>query len=424
MMKKLLAAVCSALTLAACGPSAEAIRTVALSEIVRAQAAAGDVTGARETAALAVETAMAETDETGDLAIGAAAVALVWAGDVSGAVDLAEGVPDARGRALAFVLIAVAQVDRGRQEDAVANLERALDEVESLAVTGDRDALMALTAWAHAAAGDAVGTGDTLAEITGPEARAVALAWVSKIQATDGDTSAAFATAKRIPNVRNGDVDALIMIAEALATDVFRAFDSALMGIEFRPRVRALIRVAVAQAEAGESVSANRTYDLALEAARAIEYPGERARALDAVAWARAGAGAASSPRALPGFEGTEGRANYVTYRAAVSGDLWAIETLLRIALEPEADPDDARAGSERAWILGRLAAVLAEAGDKDEALATAALALELVQESPWPGHQVIPLLFAAIAQARVGEIEDALATVRRIEAGLAIGGC
>ena len=409
-MKKLLAAVCSALVLAACETPTEAIYTVALSEIARAQAVAGDTAGARKTASLAVETARARTQGADDLAVGAAAVAFTRAGDAVGALGLAEGMADARGRALTFVLIAVAQAEAGNEIGATTTLERSLDTVETVAGAGDRDLLMALVAWAQAVADDAVGMGDSLAEIADPEVLAEALAWVSKVQAEAGDTPAALATAQRIPDVAAGEAAVLIVVAEAVAIDGFRAFDLLMQRRDVRPRVRALIQIAAAQTEAGEAAEASRTYELALEAARAIEHGGDRTRALEAVAENRVGTGR------LPGFGRAGGTANLSTFNAAVSGDAWATAELLRIALEP--DLEDERIDSERAWIVARLAAALADAGDRAEARATAALALEIVQERSRPEDRALPLLFIATAQARAGDIEGALATARRIAEG------
>ena len=258
-MKKLLAAVLSALALAACEPPTEAIYTVALSEIARAQAVAGDTAGARKTAALAVETALAVNNGTGDMAVGAAAVALTRAGDAVGALGLAEGMADARGRALTFVLIAVAQAEAGNEIGATTTAERILDTVETIAGAGDRDLLLALAAWAQAVADDADGMGDSLAEIADPEVLAEALAWVSKVQAEAGDTPAALATAQPIPDVGAGEAGVLIMVAEAVAIDGFRAFDLLIQRRDVRPRVRALIQIAAAQTEAGEAAEASRS---------------------------------------------------------------------------------------------------------------------------------------------------------------------
>ncbi|MDH3792295.1 MAG: hypothetical protein OES41_11175, partial [Rhodospirillales bacterium] len=121
-MKRLLAAILSVLVLAACEPPTEVMHTMALGEIARAQAEAGDRAEAGKTAARAVETALAVTDDTRGMALGAAAVARTRAGDAGGALALAEGIAESRDRVLAFVLIALAQADAGNEAGAAATL--------------------------------------------------------------------------------------------------------------------------------------------------------------------------------------------------------------------------------------------------------------------------------------------------------------
>ncbi|MDH3595647.1 MAG: hypothetical protein OEM93_12440, partial [Rhodospirillales bacterium] len=272
----------------------------------------------------------------------------------------------------------------------------------------------ALAAWAQAVVGDVPGARDSLSEIADPNIQAETLAWVSEIQVETGDTPAALETAQAIANVAGGDAGVLIVIAQAIAVDVHGALDSLILHPEARPRIRALIRVAAAQAEAGDSADADRTTELALEAARAIEDSGARARTLKAVAEAQAGPGTGLSRGPLPGFRGAEGNADLHTYKAAVSGDAWATAELLQIALEPEADPDKPPVDPDRVWIVARLAAALADAGDKAEAEATAELALEFVA-GLHPKGQSLPLLLIAAAQARAGDIDGALATAQQI---------
>lgn len=413
-MKKLLAAVLSALTLAACEPPGAVMRTMALGEIARAQAEAGDQAGAGKTAALAVETALAVTDDTRGMALGAAAVARTRVGDAGGALALAEGIAEPRDRALVFVLIALVQADAGNEVGAAASLDGAFDAAETISNAGDRGLFRALAGWAQAEVGDAIGARDSLAEIANPGIRAETLAWVSEVQAEAGDTPAALETALAIEDVAGGDAGVLIVIAKAIAVDLHRALDSLILRPEVRPRVRALIRVAAAQAKAGDSADADRTFDMALEEARAIEDSGERARALAAVAGVRSGPGAVFARRSLPGFRGVEGNADLYTYKAAVSGDAWATAELLQIALDPDADPDKPPVDPDRVWLIARLAAALADAGDKAEAEATAALALEIVA-GLGPEDRSLPLLFIAAAQARAGDIEGALATAQQI---------
>ena len=414
MMKRLLAAVLSALALAACEPPTEVMHTMALGEVARAQAEAGDRAGAGETAALAVATALAVTDDTRGLALGAAAVARTRAGDAGGALAVAEGIAESRDRALAFVLIALSQADVGNEAGAAATLDRALEAAATISKAGEQAMFTALTAWAQAAVGDVPGARDSLAEIADPKIRAETLAWVAEVLVEAGDTPAALETAQAIANVAGGDADELIVIAEAIAVDLHGALDTLILRPEAWPRVRALIRVATAQAEAGDSAEADRTIELALDAARAIEDPGARTRALEAVAEARAGQGAELSRGSLPGFRGAEGNADLHTYKAAVSGDAWATAELLQIALEPEADPDKPPVNPDRVWIVARLAAALADAGDTAEAEATAALALEIVAGLS-PKDRSLPLLFIASAQARAGDIAGALATAEGI---------
>ena len=413
-MKRLLAAILSVLVLAACEPPTEVMHTMALGEIARAQAEAGDRAEAGKTAARAVETALAVTDDTRGMALGAAAVARTRAGDAGGALALAEGIAESRDRVLAFVLIALAQADAGNEAGAAATLDRALEAAETISKADEQAMFTALAAGAQAVVGDVPGARDSLSEIADPNIQAETLAWVSEIQVETGDTPAALETAQAIANVAGGDAGVLIVIAQAIAVDVHGALDSLILHPEARPRIRALIRVAAAQAEAGDSADADRTTELALEAARAIEDSGARARTLKAVAEAQAGPGTGLSRGPLPGFRGAEGNADLHTYKAAVSGDAWATAELLQIALEPEADPDKPPVDPDRVWIVARLAAALADAGDKAEAEATAELALEFVA-GLHPKGQSLPLLLIAAAQARAGDIDGALATAQQI---------
>ncbi len=413
-MKRLLTAVLSALALAACESPVGLMQTMALGEIARAQAEAGDRTGAGATAALAEQRARAVTDDTRGMALGAAAVARVRTGDASGALALAEGIAKPRDRVLAFALIALSQADAGDEAAAAVTLDRALDAAETISNTGDRDVYGALAVWAQAKVGDAIGARDSLAEIADPRIRAETLAWVSEVLAESGDTPAALETALAIENVAGGDAGVLIVIAQAIAVDLHRALDALILRPEVRPRVRALIRVAASQAESGDPTDAERTLELALEAARAIETQGERARTMALVARALAGPGAGPAQRPLPGFRGAGGKVSMSIYKAAVSGDAWAIAELLQIALEPEADSDKPPVDPERGWLVARLAAALADAGDTAEARATAGIALEIVSD-PRSNDRDLPLLLIASAQARAGDIEGALTTVGRI---------
>ena len=82
MLRKALLSVLLAFSLAACESASEewrVLKVMALSEIGRAQVASGDVTGARETVADAVE--LANVSNNSGVSVIAAAVALIRLGD-------------------------------------------------------------------------------------------------------------------------------------------------------------------------------------------------------------------------------------------------------------------------------------------------------------------------------------------------------
>lgn len=110
-------------------------RAVALSKVAAAQAEAGDMAGARETAALALETAKSITvAQRRAQALSAVASAQAKAGDIAGALETASSITDIYYRALALVEVAQAQAELGdpaaRQTAALAS-----DAAKRIAVT-------------------------------------------------------------------------------------------------------------------------------------------------------------------------------------------------------------------------------------------------------------------------------------------------
>jgi tetratricopeptide (TPR) repeat protein len=454
-MKRLLVLVVLALASAACEtPPAALFQAVALGEVVRVQAEAGDAAGAERTAALALEAAESVTKQIYRLeALGAAAVAQARTGDPPAAFEIVERLADPDDRAAAFVVLALALADMDDEPDARAAVERALDLAESIAKDRDRDRIRAVAVRAQAEAGDLAGALDTIENIADTEARAGALAQVAEVQVEAGDLTAAFATAQAIPNVDDDDdVNFVAGLLKGIAVGVLRVLDPLILGVDMPPRARALTLVAVTQAEAGQEDAAGQTFALALESARGIERLSGRHNSLEAIALAQARTGDAAAAlqtlrevtdsddpaktlplvaiaeavggdslaaletlRGLPAGKDRVGNLSRVALAAVASGRVWAAEDALDLALEAAAESEEGRTDPELVWVLSRIAVAQAEAGDQAGAGQTVATALDMVGATTNRGDPGFAFLLVAAAQAEAGDIEGALATAQRI---------
>jgi tetratricopeptide (TPR) repeat protein len=454
-MKRLLVLAVLALATAACEAPPDALfQAVALGEVARAQAEAGNATGAERSAALALDAAESVTKQCYRFeALGTAAVAQVRTGDDARAHAVAESLADPDDRAKAFVLLALALADMGDQLGALAAANHALDLATSVAKTPEQDLIHAMAVRAQVEAGDLAGALDTLEGIADTEVRAGAMAQVVEVQIETGDLTAAFGTAQAIPNVHDEDeINVLVALLRGIAVGVHRTLDALILGDDMPPRARALALVALAQAEAGQKDAAGQSFALALESARAIERSSKRRESLEAIALAQARTGDAAAAlrtlreatdsddpaktlplvaiaeaargdplaaletlRGLPADGDRVESLSRVALAAVASGRVWAAEDALDLALEAAADSDEAGMDPGFVWILSRVAATQAEAGDQAGARQTAATALDMLRATAGRGDRGFVFLLVAAAQAEAGDIEGALATAQQI---------
>ena len=273
---------------------------------------------------------------------------------IAAALSIARSIGYAEYRAEVLRGIAWAQVKAGNSSSARNTLTAALAAAQSIDDAEGRVGAMGGIAWAQAEAGDLDGVFATVRValsaaqgIDDAEGRAEVLcniAWAqAEAQAQAGDLDGAFATVQTIDDAGE--------------------------------RVRALVGIASARAQAGDSSSARGAFAAALSIAQNMDDESYRA-------------GALSRARAL----------SYIARAQARAGDLDGAFATARTI--------DAHDGWAEAW--SAIASTQAEAGDVDGALSTVRT-IDGGYEHSWALHAI------AKAQAEAGDVDGALSTARRI---------
>jgi hypothetical protein len=439
-MKHIMVALTFGTSLALAAPPAEADsqRAVAFAAIATAQAKAGDLKGARETAALFLDAAVIADADDFEEAFSRAVVAGVQArtGDAESAWETATNFSgDGQERAIPLIILALVQAEAGDLKEAQATAALALQAAEGArdhhgaiwtgavyaqARAGDipgafssartipeddtRADALALVAAAQAEAGDAADAMATAQRIDVPATRADALFLIALAQAESGEAGAAVDTATNLPIVeRPGRATIVFAYARLLSSAAANAFD-----IGAHPEVRpaiALHAATIAQAKAGDAAAAEKTASLIIAKAAPIEDIHLRETVLAWAAGARAATGDAAALRLAESISDAEVRAMGFARAArarALVGDAVGAARLADLAF------DIAMRESDSPGAL--TAAVMAEA-----AAGRVAIVLDLAQRLSVQHRFEALWRHLAVAQAKAGDGAAAVATARLI---------
>jgi tetratricopeptide (TPR) repeat protein len=456
----------AALLAGACALPIETFRATAYSEIARVQMAAGDPAGARATAQRAVAAIVAT--ETGDervFGIPAAAIAQVRAGDLDGAQNTIESTDKDQNRVFAYAALAMALKDSGYPEQARESASRALEAAASIENERDKDEMMVYAAWAQAATGDPAGALRNAEGLHRQKNRVGFLTLIAEAQLEGGDIAGALATVESIGEaVEKWDNDAWIFsrIVRGIAVDPFAVFESLVLESEMPLQAIIMTRIAMAQARAGDSDGARRSFLAAMQFAGTVRGARNQIRGVSNIALARATAGDLSgaieslnyaeqlavgqTPEDGEGRVG-EGIGYALTMRSAISGngspdDVLGIpggagqetaELLVAAAMAKtqlgrtkaaaeylEAAVDSRSSDGDLSMVAaayGSLAGARFRQGDRAGGRAAAKRTLEIADIIASSSEdRLIGLFFASVALARTGDVVLALETADRIE--------
>jgi tetratricopeptide (TPR) repeat protein len=371
----------------------------------------GAVEGAAEAAGLMLDDA-----HKGEVAAG-------WAsrGLFDRALNVAEGIQEARERAEALGAIAEAMARTGMIQQAQEAFHQALRTAEAIErARGRAWALMAI-AEAMARAGmweQALRTAEAIEEET--LMRAWALRAIAEAMARAGMWEQALRTAEAIEEETLMRAWALRAIAEAMARAGM--WEQALRTAEAIKgaweRARALGVIAEAMASAGMTQQAQEAFHQALRTAEAIEWAWERASALMAIAEAMASAGmtqqaqeafhqALQTAKAIEGARERAEALGAIAKAMARAGMTQRAQEAFHQALQTA---EAIKGAWERASALRAIAEAMARAGMWEQALRTAEAIEEETLMRAWALRAI------AEAMARAGMWEQALRTAEAIK--------
>ncbi len=379
------------LTLSGCSfPDAGIWRAIAHTKIADSQADTGDMRGARESAALALESAWnLGSAETAEWARAAAVAARAHAGDIAGARALAprkdedwSGDPE-----LSLYFLILAQLERGDG----AGARRSLELFWAGEAAGDASAVLELSTLALVELSDFAEALDLIADNDDPKIRAELILSIALKQARDGDVEAALQSLEEAQEIREAseaqwttdlvEKDSILQIARAIAG----------RGMRLYPPILRDFRVF------NESGMDKDAY-LPLHIAAAQARRGEVEAALEII----------------DQMTGTDGRAVALAWVAAAlaeSGDLAAGRDFAdrALALLPDIEP-----GHEEVsvWVLH----ALARTGGTELALSKAAELFDQASEVTAWGWTAI-----ALAQGQVGDLSGMYDSIARAREDLEI---
>jgi tetratricopeptide (TPR) repeat protein len=285
----------SALLLGACALPVETLRATAYSEIARAQMAAGDPDGARETAQLAVATTENMEDQN-ERAFGipAVAVAQIRAGDLDGAQLTADLADDDEGRVAAYTALTLALMESGHTEAAKETATQALEAAQRLEPGRKRDDMLVNAAWAQAITGDVADARALVGGFTREKHRNGLLGLIAMTQLNTGDIAGATATAHNI-SIQGGqsDSDAWIfsLVFNGIARDSLSVLESMMFESKIPLKAVVAMRIGAAQFRSGDSDAARQSFLAAMQYAGTASWVRDRIRGVSNIALARAGVG-------------------------------------------------------------------------------------------------------------------------------------
>ena len=366
------------------------------------------------------------------------AIAHARTGDIARSLPMASALGDSLPGALILSTLARRQADAGYKEAAGRTIKEALEVAHRLNDRWQQTVALAAIAIVQAHSGnDEVAREQLAAALLNVDnskraksgwGRAAGLSAIATAQAEIGDRTGAnhtLAIAREASNMVKEDArhlaQAVIAAAESEVGDAASAretFDEALKAITSSDERRAfdLSHVAAAQAGSGHRAAARETIAEVLEWARHTDDPASRVNVMlritfvqidtgDFAAARKTVAAAQEAWRSIEHSVSREILAGQIAIAAARSGD---ITGALSMALKTAREID--RAGN-RAHALSALAAAFAAAGDRDEAAAVLAEALDAALRTDNALDRALALRHVARAQAK-----------RNIEASLSEG--
>lgn len=451
---------------AACSLPVETFRATAYSEIARAQMAAGDPVGARDTAqrAVAAIEKMEDKDER-IFGIPAAAVAQIRAGDLDGAHETIDLADSDEGRVVAYTALALALMDSGYAEAAKKAAAQAVEAAQRLEPGRKRDEMLVNAAWAQAVTGDVSGARERADGFTSEKQRDGLLGLIARTQLDVGDIAGARTTAHAI-SIRDGqsDNDAWIfsMVFGGIAGDSLTVLEAMLFESKMPLKAVVTTRIGAAQFRSGDPDGARQSFLAAMQYAAMAGSARDRIRGVSNIALARAAAGdlsgageslnyaeqlaAGQTPEDGEGRVG-EGLDYVLTMRSAISrsgspDDVLGIpggagheitELLVAAAMAKkqlgqtkaaagylEAAVDSRPSDGDLSMVAsayGSLAGAQFRQGDRAGGRAAAKRTLEIAESVAASSEdRAIALFFAAVALARTGDVVLALETADGIE--------
>ncbi len=343
---------------------------------------------------------------------------LIARGHFTAALEAAQGIVYPRSRAVVLGDIAQAQVQAGENEASRTTWVAALETAQGINVAWERAFALAQIASTQAQAGDHEAARkvsamalETVQEIDNAERRALALRNIAQAQAQAGDFAVALKTAHRIKREDifvmplfgepEPDVLAMIAIAQAQAGEFDAALETA-QGIENgRERAKVLGNIAQAYARAGEFVAALKTA-LQPGSKRGIGV-WNRVEVLIRIAVAQAQAG---------------------DHETAQRHFSFALETVVPRSYGSLKESARKKGGIEKlgkitsaeAKLLGKIAVAQAEIEEREAARTTFATALDTAQGIDHVWWRGDTLKCIAQMQAQAGEFAAAIVTAQGID--------
>ncbi len=435
----------------------DTLRATAYGEIARAQMAAGDPIGARDTAQRATAViAAAETEDDQVFGVPTAAIAQMRAGDLDGAESTIASVSNNQNRVLAYSVYAVALQDAGHSVQARKAASHALET--AIGIEGD---FIVFAAWSMAVTGDASGAQRIAEGLNRRDNRGGLRALIAEAQLEAGDIAGALATADSIgENIEGSNNEAWVFsrFVRGVAVDPIAVFDDLLL--ESRTPLKAIVmtRIAMAQARAGDSSNARQSFLASVGFAEMANSLASRVLSIGTIALYRAQSGDISGAIESLDYAGRladqsagdddlkESRIYLQIVRNAIDGrtmiselmqqragiDRWGESLVISAIVHNKlGSPGQAGAylaaaaehlsGDDRLSVLAAAYASLAErhmsrrdrAGARAAARQSLAIADRIAEATE---DKVIGLFFAAVALARSGDIALALETAARIQ--------
>ena len=405
-------------------------RVSALLDVATAQREAGKIEEARILIDKGLALAASIDDAGGRAsALSQVSTAQAEAGQFGGAIETAMSIDDAQERTRTLVNVAARQTKAGNVEDARTTIKRAADAARSVRDLYTRARVLSDIAVAYVEVGERESARTTIDIATAAVAdrqayyQALTLTTTATVQTKAGNIRAArenirqaTAAAKSIQDSshRTERLRAIVDVGIE-AAQFIEAAQAAALPIDPDERARALIDVALAQANAGKVEAARVTIEMADDSAKLIKEPFERAYARALIANVRTTTGditdrtptdiVAEAAQSLQDAYDRTRLCAAVALAQIEAGHLDGAQETINLVDDPATQIEDS---IKRAHALTLVARAHAKAGHFAEAAATARL-IKAVR------GQVQALAAIALAQAEAGAVEDARATISMV---------